>query len=97
MILQRELLKVIECNSGVSQWSILFEYELPRERGRRPDVVILGQGIIYVIECKDFRSILQAHIDQVAVYARDLQGYHALSHDYSVVPFLFPHRGDLAG
>lgn len=88
-ILQRELAKLIECYPRAQQWTIIFEYELPRERGRRPDVIILGDGTIHVIECKDYRSIYQAHIDQVDAYARDLQNYHALSHDYHIVPFLF--------
>ena len=53
-VLQRELPKLIEYHPDSDQWSILFEYELPREGGRRPDVVILGQGTVYVIEFKDF-------------------------------------------
>ncbi|WFN33462.1 DUF2075 domain-containing protein [Methanogenium sp. S4BF] len=87
-VLQRELPKLIEAHPDACQWSILFEYELPREGGRRPDVVILGQGTIYVIEFKDFRVMHQAHVDQVDAYARDLQHYHALSHDYQVIPLL---------
>ncbi len=87
-ILQRELATLTECNQLAEDWSIIFEYELPREGGRRPDVVILGQGIVYVIECKDFGSFHQAHIDQVDAYARDLQHYHAHSHDQQVIPYL---------
>jgi hypothetical protein len=87
-ILQRELPKLIESNPQAQKWSIIFEYELPRERGRRPDIIILGQGIIYVIEFKGHRSLFQAHIDQVDAYARDLKNYHALSHEYHVLPFL---------
>jgi hypothetical protein len=67
---------------------IVFEYELPRERGRRPDVVVLIGGTVVVLEFKDYREALRAHIDQVAAYARDLQHYHAASHSATVVPIL---------
>ena len=67
---------------------IIFEYELPRERGRRPDVVILICGTVLVLEFKDHRTAHRAHIDQVAAYARDLRHYHAASHLAAVVPVL---------
>jgi DUF2075 family protein len=67
-----------------ADWTIVFEYELPRERGRRPDVVLLTGAAILVLEFKDFSNILQAHVDQVAAYARDLQHYQAASHDHPV-------------
>lgn len=87
-ILQRELSKLIQFHQPAERWSIIFEYELPRERGRRPDAIVLGQDTIYVIEFKGYHSIHQAHIDQVDAYARDLKNYHALSHDHTLVPFL---------
>ena len=64
-VLSKELKKISEKEPRINQCSIIFEYELPRERGRRPDVIILGDGVILVIECKQFNTILQAHIDQV--------------------------------
>lgn len=87
-VLQQELQKLIEYHPDAHQWAIIFEYELPREGGRRPDVIILGQGTIYVIEFKDFSLTHQAHVDQVDAYARDIQNYHAQSHYYRVIPFL---------
>lgn len=74
--------------SRVSDGYVIFEYELPRERGRRPDVVVLIGGTVFVVEFKDYRSALRAHIDQVAAYARDLRHYHAASHAVTVVPIL---------
>ena len=87
-VLQVELKKLGQANPSVLNWAIIFEYELPRERGRRPDVLLLGPGTIYVLEFKDFTTILQAHIDQVDAYARDIKFYHAASHDFDVVPIL---------
>ncbi|WP_189011081.1 DNA/RNA helicase domain-containing protein [Deinococcus malanensis] len=82
------------------QWTIAFEYELPRERGRRPDVVLLTHDRVLVLEFKDHprpsRVEQTAHIDQVAAYARDLQHYHAASHHLAVLPVLvYAHRPGL--
>ena len=76
-ILQIELKKLITAKPTIGNFSIIFEYELPRERGRRPDVIILGSSKILVLEFKDYSKILQAHVDQVDAYARDLKHYHA--------------------
>ncbi|NLO27997.1 MAG: DUF2075 domain-containing protein [Actinobacteria bacterium] len=70
------------------QWDIIFEYELPRERGRRPDVVILTGSQVLVLEFKETAALQRAHVDQVAAYARDLRHYHAASHDKLVDPVL---------
>ena len=67
---------------------LVFEYELPRERGRRPDVVLLARGRIGVLEFKEYSHALPPHIDQVAAYARDLSEYHGASHDRPVTPVL---------
>ncbi len=69
-------------------WEVIFEYELPRERGRRPDVVILTGSQVMVLEFKDAATAQLSHIDQVAAYARDLSEYHAASHDKLIDPVL---------
>ena len=71
-----------------TSWSIVFEYELPRERGRRPDVLILAGNTILVLEFKGYSIPLQAHLDQVEAYARDLKNYHEASHDCEIPPIL---------
>jgi len=87
-ILQVELKKLVSTKPTTGIFSIIFEYELPRERGRRPDVIILGSSTIIVLEFKDYSKILQAHVDQVDAYARDLKHYHAGSQSYRVLPVL---------
>ncbi len=72
--------------------AVVFEYELPREGGRRPDVVILKSGSVVVVEFKGFDLPRRADIDQVAAYARDLRNYHEGSHDLQVLPVLVPTR-----
>jgi hypothetical protein len=69
---------------------VVFEYELPRERGRRPDVVLLAGQHVIVLEFKEYDHALPPHIDQVEAYARDLSEYHAASHGRKVVPVLVP-------
>ena len=63
---------------------IVFEYELPRERGRRPDVVLLVQNLIIVIEFKQGAQVVRANVDQTRAYVRDLANYHSGSHKYDV-------------
>ena len=62
------------------RWSVVFEYELPMEGGRRPDVVVLAGGSLVVLEFKSTAGPSQADIDQTAGYLRDLSDYHAESH-----------------
>jgi DUF2075 family protein len=87
-LLQIELKKLVQSTPAAGNLTIIFEYELPRERGRRPDVIILGSSNIFVLEFKDYGKIIQAHVDQVTAYARDLKHYHAGSRQYTVVPIL---------
>lgn len=88
LALQTYLPALIDLRPESGQWSIIFEYELPRERGRRPDLIILAGETILILEFKDYSTPLQAHLDQVAAYARDLAYYHAASHNHPVVPIL---------
>ncbi|MFM7223814.1 MAG: DNA/RNA helicase domain-containing protein, partial [Actinomycetota bacterium] len=61
-------------------WSVIFEYELPMEGGRRPDVIVLVGASLVVLEFKSTAGPSQADIDQAAGYLRDLSDYHAESH-----------------
>ena len=80
-ILTAALAEIVALTPRARDWVVVFEYELPRERGRRPDVVILTGSQVLVLEFKESGTLLQAHLDQVAAYARDLRHYHVASHD----------------
>ena len=67
---------------------VVFEYELPLEGGRRPDVVVLAGETIAVLEFKQAAAVTISAIDQVEAYARDLADYHRDSHGREVRPFL---------
>jgi len=73
---------------SVQGWGVVFEFELPLEGGRRPDVVVLAGSTIVVLEFKQNPVLDRAGIDQVNAYARDLAEYHSESHDHAVVPIL---------
>lgn len=79
--LQDQLPLLIKNKSNASEWYLVFEYELPRERGRRPDILVIAEDRIFVIECKDMECAEQQHIDQLKAYIRDLTNYHAGSVD----------------
>ena len=67
---------------------VAFEYAIPR-MGKRVDVVVLYEGIVFVIEFKVGESdhSKTAH-DQVLDYSVDLKNFHEGSHSRSIVPVL---------
>ncbi|PZR99870.1 MAG: hypothetical protein DLM70_14565, partial [Chloroflexi bacterium] len=87
-VLQEQLHALVRERAETASWGIIFEYVLPRERGRRPDVAILAPETALILEFKGFGQALQAHVDQTAAYAHDIQHYHAQSHHLRVVPIL---------
>ncbi|MCE5295727.1 MAG: DUF2075 domain-containing protein [Euryarchaeota archaeon] len=87
-ILQEQLPILVQDNNKAAQWWLVFEYELPRERGRRPDIIIIADDRIFIIECKDMRKPEQQHIDQLKAYVRDLSNYHSGSACVKFEPLL---------
>jgi hypothetical protein len=85
-----------EVAEAIANWSVVFEYELPLEGGRRPDVVVLAGETVVILEFKG--GLLQptrAAVDQVNAYARNLAEYHEQTHqmglgrmERSVIPVL---------
>ena len=63
-----------------SEWSLVLEYELPLEGGRRTDAVVLAGVTLIVLEFKSRGTPTQGDIDQTSAYVRDLSDYHAASH-----------------
>ena len=74
--------------NGVEVWGVVFEYELPLEGGRRPDVVVLAGATVVVIEFKTAPLFSTANFDQVAAYARDIHDYHSESRDAELAAVL---------
>lgn len=71
---------------------IIFEYDIPR-LGKRIDVVVLLQGIVFCLEFKIGQSqVTQKDIEQVLDYALDLKNFHLYSQDCIIAPILIPSR-----
>ena len=68
--------------------SIIFEYVLPYESGRRPDIILLSNEQVVILEFKMKNEIKNEDLDQVKAYARDIREYHYESRDKEVIPFL---------
>lgn len=70
------------------KFGIIFEYALPYESGRRPDVLLVSKEQIIILEFKMKDTFLPEDIDQVAAYARDIREYHFESREKVVTPVL---------
>ncbi|MBW8721442.1 MAG: DUF2075 domain-containing protein [Polaromonas sp.] len=74
--------------SFLKRGNIYFEYVVPRV-GRRIDVVLLIDHILFVLEFKvGTAAFSTAAIDQVWDYALDLKNFHETSHAIAIAPIL---------
>ena len=69
---------------------IAFEFTIPR-MGHRVDVVLIIQGIIFLLEFKvGDDTYAKSTKDQVMDYALDLKYFHEASRDRTIVPIIVP-------
>ena len=87
-VLQKELV------GDLSGFSIVFEYVLPYENGRRPDVLLVSNEAVIILEFKRKPVVYIEDLDQAADYGRDIREYHFESRDKTVVPMLVLTRAD---
>ncbi|HAU0496805.1 TPA: DUF2075 domain-containing protein [Legionella pneumophila] len=67
---------------------IAFEFSIPR-MGKRVDVILLHQGIIFVLEFKvGDKHYINSALTQALDYALDLKNFHEQSHSRYIVPIL---------
>ncbi len=86
-ILQQALIQWKETDAR-----IIFEYDIPR-LGKRIDVVLLLNGIIFCLEFKVGETEIKVgDVDQVLDYALDLKNFHKFSEDKVIVPILIATR-----
>lgn len=65
-----------------------MEFLIPR-MGRRADLVVIKEGIIFVVEYKlGARQYDRSSLDQVYGYGLDLKHFHETSHKPPIVPIL---------
>lgn len=81
-------IKVLKSILGDYEGAIFFEYSIPR-MGRRIDVVLLIENVIFVLEFKVGEGeFLTNNLDQVWDYALDLKNFHETSHKHLIAPIL---------
>ena len=90
-VLQNESGEAVARDKAASAFRSILEYQLPLE-ARRPDVILLENGSILVLEFKGRETPSAADIDQVSAYARDLKCYHRECADRPVHALLIPVR-----
>lgn len=74
--------------SGVGEWPVILEYEVPR-RDKHIDIVILSPFAIIPIEMKAGAStFLRADLWQTERYALDLRDFHVESNHRRIAPIL---------
>lgn len=78
------------CLPDAAGFALVLEFELPRSGGRRPDLIVLENGLVLVIEFKNRVAAEPADIAQVKGYIRDLEEYHAACRRKTLVPLLVP-------
>ncbi len=75
-------------SQGINEGYITFEYTIPR-LGKRPDVILLIQGIVFVLEFKvGEKSASKSQKNQALGYAEALKYYHYSSWNRVIVPIL---------
>lgn len=78
------------CLPDAAGFALVLEFELPRSGGRRPDLIVLENGLVLVIEFKNRVAAEPADVAQVKAYVRDLEEYHAACRGKALVPLLVP-------
>ena len=92
-VLMEQLPAIAKANPN---FDIVFEYCLPYESGRRPDVLLVSKEQVIVLEFKQNFRVIHADIDQTAAYARDIHEYHYESRDSKISAVLvLTHADDL--
>lgn len=84
------------CLPEAAPCGLILEFELPRSGGLRPDLVLLENGIVLVIEFKNRVDVEPGDLEQVLGYVSHLRDYHAGCRDKTLVPVLIPigHAGE---
>ena len=88
LCLLQKVFKSENCSDSIKDGFIAFEYTIPR-LGKRPDVLLLIQGIIFVLEFKvGETSANKSQINQAVGYAEALKYFHSMSRERYIIPIL---------
>lgn len=63
---------------------LIFEYEIIRSGGRRPDVLLFLPGEVLVLEFKQYSKVDEPEFNQASLYIRDLENYHSAISEFEL-------------
>lgn len=63
---------------------LIFEYEIIRGDGRRPDVLLFLPGEVLVLEFKQYSKVDDPEYNQASLYIRDLESYHSAINEFQL-------------
>lgn len=86
-VLRRELRC---CLPEAGRFGVVLEFDLPGGGGRRPDLILLENGVVMVVEFKNRVQAEPADIDQILGYVHHLADYHAGCRERTLLPVLVP-------
>src|SRR5438105_4891392 len=79
-----------DCLPDAARCGVVLEFELPRSGGTRPDLIVLENGTVLVIEFKNRVEVEPGDLDQVLGYVAHLADFHSGSRTKTLVPVLIP-------
>src|SRR5262249_35250380 len=77
-------------SSRRSRLALVLEFEVPCIGSRRPDLIVLENGIVLVVDFKNRGAAEAADIDHALGHAHELADYNAGCPDRQLVPVLVP-------
>jgi len=90
--LERFAVRAMQRLPSSREWWLFFEFGIPR-RGKRPDIILLAEDLIFVIEFKVGATAFTSGDEwQVLSYALDLRDFHLASYGRTIIPVLIATR-----
>ena len=80
-----DVLQKVLKDFSLTGFYIIFEYILFAENGSRPDVILVSDKQVYILEFKRKNTILEADISQADMYGRFIKTCHEESRDKEVI------------
>ena len=74
------------------RYYLIFEYELELGSGRRPDVILLMNNDVVILEFKEKEEVKRKDRLQLQDYVFNISGYHMYSRDKRITPILVETR-----
>ncbi|EKU93469.1 Uncharacterized conserved protein [Alloiococcus otitis] len=65
--------------------SIIFEYMLPLEGGKRPDVILLSRNKVLILEFKRKNDVTPKDLEQAINYRKNIENYHYETADHQLI------------